>query len=165
MATLEPAFTQTLQVCVVVRDIDSTMRTYVHEYGIGPWDIYEFNPGTVRDMHENGEPVERSFRLALALVGSVQWELIQPLDDESIYARHLAAHGEGVHHVGVAVPDYAARVAAHEAKGGTVVFGGEYKGVNFAYLSTDTDLGVLTEIFDAAPGDDQQPDAVYPAPV
>jgi glyoxalase/bleomycin resistance protein/dioxygenase superfamily protein len=159
---LEPTFTETLQVCVVVRDIDAAMRTYVHEYGIRPWEIYEFNPSTVRNMHERGEPVERSFRLALSRVGGMQWELIQPLDDDSIYAQHLAAHGEGVHHVGVAVADYAATIAALEEKGHEVVFGGEYNGVNFAYLSTDRDLGVLTEIFDAPPGDDQQPDAVYP---
>lgn len=36
--------------------------------------------------------------------------------------------------------------------------------MSFAYLSTDRDLGVLTEIFSAAPGEDQKPDAVYPPP-
>jgi methylmalonyl-CoA/ethylmalonyl-CoA epimerase len=158
----EPAFTETIQICVVVRDLDASMRTYVHEYGIGPWDIYEFNPDTVNDMREDGEPVERSFRLALSQIGQMQWELIQPLDDESIYARFLAANGEGVHHVGVAVPSYAETIAAIEEKGNRVVFGGEYKGVNFAYLSTDRDLGVMTEIFAAPPGLEQKPDATYP---
>jgi methylmalonyl-CoA/ethylmalonyl-CoA epimerase len=158
----EPAFTETIQICVVVRDLDVSMRTYVHEYGIGPWDIYEFNPDTVNDMHEDGEPVERSFRLALSKIGQMQWELIQPLDDESIYARFLAANGEGVHHVGVAVPSYDETITAIEEKGNRVVFGGEYKGVNFAYLSTDRDLGVMTEIFAAPPGLEQKPDATYP---
>ena len=40
----EPLFTETLQVSIVVRDLDAAMRTYVDEYGIGPWDVYEFNP-------------------------------------------------------------------------------------------------------------------------
>ena len=44
----EPVFTETLQIALVVRDLDATMRTYVHEYGIGPWEIYEFNPGPWR---------------------------------------------------------------------------------------------------------------------
>ena len=35
------------------------MRTYVHDYGIGPWEIYEFNPGNVANMREDGKPVER----------------------------------------------------------------------------------------------------------
>jgi hypothetical protein len=158
----EPVFTETLQVCVVVRDIDKAMRTYVHEYGIGPWDIYDFSPDTVQGMHESGEPVERSFRLALAMVGKLQWELIQPLDEESIYARFLAEHGEGVHHVGVATPSFDGTISALKSKGHEVVFGGEYNGVNFAYLSTDRDLGVITEIFSGPPGEGQKPDAVYP---
>ena len=31
----DPVFTETMQISVVVRDLDATMRTYVHEYGIG----------------------------------------------------------------------------------------------------------------------------------
>ena len=139
------------------------MRTYVEDYGIGPWDVYEFNPDTVRDMHEDGQPVERSWRLALAQVGQMQWELIQPLDEESIYARFLAANGEGVHHVGVAVPSFDATIETLRERGRDVVFGGEYKGVDFAYLGTDRDLGVVTEIFAAPPGLEQKPDSVYPA--
>jgi hypothetical protein len=158
-----PTFTETLQISVVVRDLERSMRTYVDEYGVGPWDIYEFNPDTVREMHEGGTPVERAWRLALANVGQVQWELIQPLDDASIYATFLAAKGEGVHHVGVASPSFDGTIAELESKGHEVVFGGEYRGVRFAYLSTDRDLGVITEIFAAPPGLEQMPDAVYPA--
>jgi Glyoxalase/Bleomycin resistance protein/Dioxygenase superfamily len=161
----DPVFTDTIQIALVVRDIEKTMRIYVHDYGIGPWDVYEFNPDTVRDMHEDGQPVERSWRLALAQVGQLQWELIQPLDDESIYARFLAANGEGVHHVGVAVPSFDATIDALAERGRGVAFGGEYKGVNFAYLATDSDLGLITEIFAAPPGVEQNPDAVYPPKV
>jgi methylmalonyl-CoA/ethylmalonyl-CoA epimerase len=158
----EPVFTETIQIALVVRDLDATMKTYVHDYGIGPWHVYEFNPGTIKDLREDGEPVERSWRLAISQVGQVQWELIQPLDDESIYARFLAEKGEGLHHVGVAVPGYDDTISALADKGRRVILGGEYGGLNFAYLSTDEDLGVITEIFSGAPGDDQKPDAVYP---
>ncbi len=48
------------------------------------------------------------------------------------------------------------------AKGRRVLQGGFYNGVRFAYLSTDEDLGVITEIFDWPPGLEQKPDAVYP---
>jgi methylmalonyl-CoA/ethylmalonyl-CoA epimerase len=158
----EPAFSETLQVAIVVRDLEQAMRTYVHEYGIGPWAIYEFNPGTVRNLQQDGEPVETAWRLALAQVGHLQWELIEPLDDRSDYARFLAEHGEGVHHVGVAMPSYDDAVASVAQQGRSLVLSGEYNGVKFAYLPTGDDLGVITEIFDSAPGQDQQPDAVYP---
>jgi hypothetical protein len=157
-----PAFTETIQIALVVRDLEASMRTYVHDYGIGPWEIYEFNPGNVADMREDGEPVERSWRLAIANVGQVQWELIEPLDDESVYARFLAEKGAGLHHVGVGVPGFDEALARQVERGNSVLLGGEYKGIRFAYLDTVGDLGLVTEIFSGAPGEDQQPDATYP---
>jgi len=158
----EPLFTETLQVSLIVRDLDAAMRTYVEEYGIGPWGVYEFNPETVRDMHARGEPVAWSWRLAIAQVGQVQWELVQPLDGDSVYAEFLAEHGPGVHHVGVGVASYDRTVAELTGRGREVLLGGEYNGITFAYLGTDGDLGVITEVFSGAPGEDQEPDATYP---
>jgi hypothetical protein len=43
-----------------------------------------------------------------------------------------------------------------------VPLGGIYNGVTFAYLSTDEDLKVITEVFDWPDGHEQAPDAVYP---
>src|SRR4029453_9951423 len=108
-----------------------------------------------------GVPVERSWRLAITQVGQVQWELIEPLDEQSVYARFLAEKGGGLHHVGVSVPDFDETVAAQAARGNGVLLGGEYKGIRFAYLDTVGDLGLVTEIFSGAPGADQQPDATY----
>ena len=156
-----PVFTETVQLAIVVRDLDAAMRTYVHDYGIGPWEIYGFDPANVADMREDGESVERSWRLAITRVGQVQWELIEPLDEESVYARFLAEQGGGLHHVGVAVPDFEETLAAQAARGNGVLLGGEYKGIRFAYLDTVGDLGFVTEIFSGAPGADQQPDATY----
>jgi methylmalonyl-CoA/ethylmalonyl-CoA epimerase len=158
----EPVFVDTLQVAVVVRDLEARMQVYVEKYGIGPWEIYEFNPATVQNMRQDGEPVETSWRLALARVGNVHWELIEPLDDRSTYAQFLASKGEGVHHIGMAAASYDDTLSSVADEGRRVVLSGHYNGVNFAYLPTEDDLGVLTEIFDAAPGEDQQPVATYP---
>jgi hypothetical protein len=156
-----PVFTETIQIAVVVRDLDAAMRTYVHDYGIGPWEIYGFDPGNVADLREDGERVERAWRLAIAYVGGVQWELIEPLDEESVYARFLAETGGWLHHVGVAVPDFDGTLAEQAGRGNGVLLGGEYKGIRFAYLDTVGDLGFVTEIFSGAPGADQRPDATY----
>ena len=160
----EPLFTETLQIAVVVRDLDAALRTYVHDYGIGPWEIYEFNPSNTENMVRNGQPAEYAMRLAVTMVGTTQWELIEPLDDRSIYAEFLAEKGEGLHHVAVGVADYSATLDTLRASGHTVLQGGLYNGVKFSYLSTDRDLGVITEIFDWPPGLRQEPDAVYPPP-
>jgi methylmalonyl-CoA/ethylmalonyl-CoA epimerase len=76
--------------------------------------------------------------------------------------RFRQRRGDGLHHVGVGVQDYDEAMRVFREKGHTVLQGGTYNGVTFAYLSTDRDLGVITEIFSGSPGKDQKPDAVYP---
>jgi Glyoxalase/Bleomycin resistance protein/Dioxygenase superfamily len=80
----------------------------------------------------------------------VQWELIEPLDEESVYARFLAEEGEGVQHVAVATPDFDDAVA-QAARGNGVILSGEFGGARVAYLrpdvatnSTIADLGRLS---------------------
>jgi hypothetical protein len=157
----EPVFADTVQVALVVRDLRASMKTYVERYGIGPWEIYEFNPETVENMKANGESVASSWRLALAQVGGVMWELIEPLDGHSIYAEFLAEHGEGVHHVGMAGTTFERTLAEFDSEGRAPLMSGRYRGFDFAYLPTATDMGVATEIFSAVPSG-QEPDARYP---
>lgn len=159
----EPLFTETLQVAIVVRDLEATLRTYVEEYGIGPWEVYEFDSARVAPLGEGEPRSDAAWRLAVTMVGSVQWELVQPLDDRSIYAEFLASKGEGLHHVAVGGAPYRDTIDGMRANGRRVLLGGVYEGATFAYLSTDEDLKVLTEIFDWPEGLVQEPDAVYPA--
>ena len=158
----EPLFIDLHQVAIVVRDLDAALETYVEEYGIGPWEIFDLNPSTAAAMVREDEPAEYAMRVAISRIGSVEWELIEPLDDRSSYAEFLARNGEGVHHVAVGVRDYDEAMAALRAKGHTVRQGGEYKGVRFAYMSTDRDLGVMTEIVDWPDGAEHPPDAFFP---
>ena len=55
------------------------------------------------------------------------------------------------------------RSARCAAKGAACSRGACTTGVKFAYLSTDEDLGVVTEIFDWPEGLVQEPDGHYPA--
>jgi methylmalonyl-CoA/ethylmalonyl-CoA epimerase len=155
----DPVFTQAMQIGIVVRDLDATIRKYVDEYGIGPWKIYEFNPGNAPDLHEYGQPAKRSWRVAGAMVGQMHWELIEPLDDESIYARFLSEKGGGVHHIAVAAQSFDEMLAMAAKRGTDVVLSGEFEGVKVAYLGTDRDLGVILEIFSGMPNLKQNPDA------
>lgn len=139
-----PAFTQTMQIGIVVRDLEATMCRYVEEYGVGPWKVYEFKE---KDLYEFGKPVKRSWRLAVTMVGPMQWELIEPLDEESIYARFLAEKGGGVHHIAVAAQNFDEMLGGAASRDVAVPLLGEFEGVRVAYLGTDRDLGVMLEIF------------------
>lgn len=160
----EPMFTETQQIAIVVPDLYAAMRTYVEEYGIGPWRIFRFNPETADGMWVDEEPVEYAMQVGLAMVGSVEWELIEPLDDRSIYARFLAANGgrPGLHHVAVQVPDYRKAVDELRMKGHHARQGGEYRGNVFSYMSTDRDLGAIVELVQEASGALSEPDEIYP---
>lgn len=158
-----PSFTETMQIGIVVRDLDAAVRRYVDDYGIGPWEVYQFKPGDVKDWREHGQPVEPSTRIATAMVGRVQWELIQPLDDKGIFAQFLAAKGEGVHHIAVAAANFDETLAAEAKRGNELVLScelsGEFSGIKVAYLGTQRDLGVILEVFNGLPDGKQKPDA------
>jgi methylmalonyl-CoA/ethylmalonyl-CoA epimerase len=127
------------------------LRRYVDDYGIGPWELHDFDSRQVDEFRERGELVECAWRLATTMVGHVQWELIQPLDERSGYARFLAEKGEGVHHVAVAVPNFDDAVNALVHDGEHVALSCQLEDVRIAYLPTDETLGVLLEIFGDRP--------------
>jgi Glyoxalase/Bleomycin resistance protein/Dioxygenase superfamily len=93
----EPVFNETVQLGIVVRDLEATVRRCVDDYGIGPWQFAQIDAGDANNYREYARPVERSTRIAVATVGQLMWKLIEPLDEEGIYARFLAEKGEGIH--------------------------------------------------------------------
>lgn len=155
----EPVFTQTTQIGIVVRDLDATLRHYIDDYGIGPWTVYEITPENAPDLLHEGEPLKARTRSASCQVGSVWWEVSQPLDEHGIFARFLAEKGEGVHHIAVVTPDYHGTMAEHTRRGVTFPLSGSAAGVEVAYLPTDRTLGVLLEVFSGFPGEQPDPNA------
>jgi hypothetical protein len=162
----QPLFTDTLQVAFIVRDLDAAMRTCVEQYGIGPWKIFQFNEGDAEDTVKDDEPATYAMRIAIADVGRLSWELIEPLDDKSHYAEFLAQKGEGIHHLQMAVSNYDDAVGELRGRGHRVLVGGKFGGADLVYLSTQDELGVITEIVDWEGRDGSvalQPIGVYPA--
>lgn len=152
------AFTDTMQIGIVVPDLDAAIERFENDYGIGPWQVHRFAPGEVKEWREPGRIVEggAKTRFAAAMVGKVQWELIEPLDDTSIFARFLAEKGGGVHHIAVAASNYDELLAAEATRGNALAMecelGGQYEGIKVAYLGTERSLGVLLEVFNGVPG-------------
>ena len=102
----KPVFKEMYQVGLVVKDCYASVKKYADEYGIGPWTFYVFDPKTMKDMVIHGKPENYAMRLAVAKIGNVEIELIEPLDDKSVYVEFLKKHGEGLHHVLFGVEDY-----------------------------------------------------------
>lgn len=154
--TRKPELTETGQIGMVVQDLDATIRRYVEDFGIGPWTIFEVGPENAPNLKHDGKPVEGRCRSAAAMVGSVMWELTQPLDDKGIFAKFLREKGEGVHHIAVHTANYHQLVAEYAQRGETFPLSGSFAGVDVAYLPTDKTHGVLLEVFSEMPADAQR---------
>ena len=163
----QPVFTDVLQIGIICKDLESTLKAYTEKYGIGPWNRYRFDKDTVGDMKRLGKNVNYAMDLALGQIGNVQWELIQPLDDKSDYAIFLKEHGEGIHHVALATADkYGDAVKFCEKNGIDQVQYG-YWNHNFRYDYRDTrdDMKCIVELYGADEGFDwPKPLAVYKVP-
>src|SRR5918997_1544201 len=68
----EPVFNETMQLGIVVRDLEATVRRFEDDYGIGPWEFHQMDLGAANDYREYGEPVERSNRIAIAYLDTLR---------------------------------------------------------------------------------------------
>jgi methylmalonyl-CoA/ethylmalonyl-CoA epimerase len=166
--TLSNSFlTDTMQICLVTRDIRRTMDGMAR-LGIGPWAIYTFDPTTVRDMTFRGRPAEYSMKLALTFNGNMMWEIIQPLTGPSIYTEFLDRHGEGIHHTAFHCGSmgWEERVAEFERRGFAMIQSGLWQGiVPYAYFDTEAATGTAFELFIIPEGVTMPaPEEWYPAP-
>ncbi len=93
------------QVAVVVRDIKAAAESYWKILGIGPWSIFDWEAPLVYDRTYYGKAAWAREKIALAQMGDVQIELVQPVDGDSIYQDWLDEHGEGLHHMNFLVDD------------------------------------------------------------
>ncbi|MEM7034633.1 MAG: VOC family protein [Chloroflexota bacterium] len=153
------------QIAVIVEDLDKAVEMYWSMLGIGPWHIYTYQKPLLTTMTYRGKPADYKMRLALADVGPLQIELIEVLDDNTVYAEFVKEHGYGLHHFGVLVDDMDAAKAEAEAAGLTITQDGGGHGLDddggFAYLDTEAKLSTTIELI-SRPKRRVQPESIYP---
>ena len=160
----KPIFKKLTQVAMVVNDVEATAKRYWDDVGIGPWSFYTINPDNTGDMKLRGKPVKHAFKAALATIGDISWELIEPLDKNSIYAEHLAQHGEGLHHVAFDVENFEETLSYMSSKGyEEIQSGGTFNVAKYVYLDTDNGLACITEYGEISEGSKlPPPEMKYP---
>lgn len=143
-------FSELHHISIVVRDIEESVKYYT-SIGIGPF--VEYPP--MREYNKINVPDEEGFynlRIAVARVGAVDLQLIQPGEGESLYKDHLEKKGEGVYHLGFVVDDIGESEADVKMKGLSVMSNGRREdGSGFAYLDTAEKGGVTLLIRQSPP--------------
>jgi len=158
--------TNIAQICVIVPDLDRAVANYWNVFGIGPWSFYTYGKPLVKRMTRHGQPSEYKMRVALANVGPMRIELIEPLEGDTVYSEFVEKHGYGVHHVGVLIEEM--ETALKQAKEARLDmtqdgagFGPDDDG-HYAYLATEDLLGTTIELIER-PQRRNPPEKTYPA--
>jgi hypothetical protein len=136
------------QIGFVVHDAIKMAKRYSEIFGIGPWNFVE---GKARDYLLHGKTLRNmdcALRLALADLGKIQIELIQPLYGPSTHLSFLKEQGEGIHHVSFgAVEEHDQIVSSLTARDIGIEMQGLVGDVpTFTYLATQKTLGTIFEV-------------------
>ncbi len=160
---MEPIFSQISQVALVVRNVDEVVHAFWDKYGIGPWKIFILDSNTVEDMIIRDKKENYKYKQATTYIGTTHFEIIEPLDDKSIYAEFLRKHGEGVHHIAFDT-DHDKAMSVFRSYGKIEEQGGSISGKHkFTYVDCTDDLKMLVEFNKEEPGFQMpEPYAIYP---
>jgi catechol 2,3-dioxygenase-like lactoylglutathione lyase family enzyme len=105
---------------VVVKDTDKTVE-FLSSIGVGgPWKTFDFVQD--KDILLAGEPFR--LKIAFAKVGTTAFELLQPVEGNSVWAQFLKTNGEGIHHVAFSVANFDEWVSRVQSQGGRMITGG-----------------------------------------
>ncbi len=153
------------QVGMIVKDLDQSIEYYWKQLGIGPWVIYTYTKPLVKQMSYHGKPANYKMRIALANLGQVQFELIEPVEGETIYADFVKKHGYGIHHIQFLIDDVKSALVEAEAAGMNVIQDGSGYGLDgdgyFGYFDTEEKFGVTIELV-SPPKRRIPPESIFP---
>lgn len=134
----EPVLTGIIRVGIVVKDLDATLKTYKDEFNVGPWKIVDYNKDSVKGMKVFGESSNCSYKVATTKIGETEFELIQPVDNNSIFAEYsrLSPGGEGFHNLTYKVSDFEKAKARFRDIGVPIAQSGSIDGEEFIYYNS-----------------------------
>ena len=120
------------------------MENYQDTLGIGSWSLRTIDSSWMSDMTYRGRPVQHVFKVAHAKLGTMDLELIQPVEGDNIYSEFLEQSGEGLHHLGhVKVGNLDEAIQTLENAGFPCLQSGRFPGGGYAYMDTSKTLGTI----------------------
>jgi catechol 2,3-dioxygenase-like lactoylglutathione lyase family enzyme len=102
---------------MVVHNVEAVADAYGRALGVPTWARYEV---TFPAVPWDAGTTDARLAVALGKAAGTTFELIQVIEGECVQGRWLAEHGEGVHHLGLWVPDLRAAIEQMVAGGGAI---------------------------------------------
>ena len=140
-----------VQTAFIVEDIRASMDLFTSQLNVGPWFLRE--RGIFPWQVYKGKPTNVELAIAMGYSGSMQYELIQQLNDTpSVYCDVVNRRGYGLHHFGVGAPDYEGRCKAYSKAGFELHYEAEVtNGNRVAYFDTMAVLPAMIEVISMTP--------------
>lgn len=135
------------QVGVVVRDLERAVE-FFERLGVGPFTEGPSAHTVERKIYGKRAP-DAQVRGKLAQIGSIEFELLQPVAGRTVQGEFLEERGEGVVHICAYTDDLARDMEILTARGFPVIsYGRLADGGQFAYFDTREVGGVIFELFE-----------------
>ena len=117
---------------IAVKDAEKTARFISSIWDIGTPEVadYEAKPEELIV----GEPFK--VRLVFIKFGTHTIELLQPLDDKSIWSKFIKDKGEGIHHIAYGVSNYDEMVSKLQKQGHPMLVAAIFQGCRWCYFDT-----------------------------
>ena len=147
--TRQLKLTEVLQIGFVVRDAEKVAEAWSSMFGLGPWS-FRYIDGTNAKGRYKG--IYHKERLAQTRLGSLNIELVQPVEGKAVHAEFLENVGEGLQHIQVRVDDVEGEAAKLAEQGAEFLLSNQGK---VAYMG-NLPGGLVLEIVGPRPGDTGQ---------
>jgi hypothetical protein len=156
------------QVSLAVRDLEKTMELYWRAFGWSGWDVFDHHPPAHHNTELHGEQVHYTLKGAEVMVGSLNFELLEPVEGPSLWKEFIEEKGEGIASIAVMFKtlDEGEAVKQEFAKRGMPVTMKANIGphIEYYYLDTQDRFGCLIESGSGHATDFVSPAYVYPTP-
>lgn len=139
-------FSKVDHIGVIVRDMDAAIRHY-QSLGIGPFEPLNLVSTERWVLGKPVAPDSIKLKVRCVKMGSVNLELIEPGEGESLWKEYLATKGEGINHLAFLVDNIDREIAKMKATGIKVLYSSRFKnGGGAAYFDTGRIGNVLIEL-------------------
>ncbi len=104
----EETFRNPIQIGMVTDDLEGTLKTFQEILGIGPFNVVEFPPEGAQTpmMRYYGQDAPFTAKFCFFNLGSIEFEVIQPLTGKTIWRTFLDEKGPGLHHIKFSIPEH-----------------------------------------------------------
>lgn len=143
--------TAVIQVAIVVRDLDATVKAWTEFLGIGPSELMVSGTLAEAGTEYRGAATGARCRIAFFDFGQCRLELLEPIDAPSVWSDHLMKRGEGVQHIAFAVRGMGNGIEEFDRLGIRLAQRGDNG--RYAYFDSEARLGTMIELLEVGPED------------